>query len=91
MTSSSLAIFCSLLKCLVLSFFPTVIRFGVGYHMTVVKESSKCEKGNLTAFIGERVPGSRLVSDAGAEIAYVLPREETKFFANLFSDLEGMY
>lgn len=68
-----------------------VSRFGVGYHMVLVKDHErKCDEDLVTQKVTSTVPGSRLVGNAGAELAYVLPQEASSHFSNLFTALEGM-
>ncbi|XP_033114079.1 ATP-binding cassette sub-family A member 3-like [Anneissia japonica] len=63
-------------------------RYGVGYHMTLVKNQD-CQVDLLTKTIQEFVPGSYLESNIGAELTYILPGESTSMFQKLFEHLEA--
>lgn len=62
-------------------------RYGVGYHIVMVKQA-ECSVRRITELIKQYVPNSKLESNAGAELSYILPRESSKNFAGLFSQLE---
>ncbi|XP_065191638.1 phospholipid-transporting ATPase ABCA3-like [Sycon ciliatum] len=66
-------------------------KFGVGYHLTVVKKNDQTEsgKGALVNSVTKFVPGGRLVGDIGAEMSFVLPHDGVDSFCTLFSDLEA--
>ncbi|XP_071958195.1 phospholipid-transporting ATPase ABCA3-like [Antedon mediterranea] len=63
-------------------------RYGVGYHMTLVKNEN-CQVDQLTKIIQDYVPGSYLESNIGAELAYILPGDSTSQFQSLFENVEG--
>ncbi|XP_065191428.1 phospholipid-transporting ATPase ABCA3-like [Sycon ciliatum] len=64
-------------------------KFGVGYHMVLVKDHEReCDEVAVTSKVTSAVPGSRLVGNAGAELAYVLPQEASSHFSALFTSLE---
>ena len=63
-------------------------RYGVGYHLTIAK-AADCSESALVSFIQKFVPTGKLVSSVGAEIAFILPSEETKQFPDLFESMEG--
>ena len=63
-------------------------RFGVGYHMTVVK-GSHCESPAVERLVKQTVSGAKLMSDIGTELSFVMPREESGNFPTLFGDLEN--
>jgi ABC-type sugar transport system ATPase subunit len=62
-------------------------RFGVGYHMTLVKSPS-CDTSAVERLIVSSVPGSKLVGEASAELSFILPREQSSVFPQLFTSLE---
>ena len=68
-------------------------RYGVGYHMVMEKApSSTSEKvEEVVSLMESHVQGAKCVLDAGAELAFILPAEETRAFPSLFQDLEGIY
>eukprot|EP00051_Salpingoeca_urceolata_P022285 m.359766 g.359766 ORF g.359766 m.359766 type:complete len:1971 (+) comp19951_c3_seq13:616-6528(+) len=63
-------------------------RFGVGYHLTLVKNPS-CDVRGLSTTISHFSPGSHLMSDVGAELTYILPKHESENFPTLFEHLES--
>ncbi|XP_047137876.1 phospholipid-transporting ATPase ABCA3 isoform X1 [Hydra vulgaris] len=62
-------------------------RYGVGYHLTLVKGNNFKETKTKSLF-AEKIPTSKLVSNIGAEISYILDEENSKHFKGLFSVLE---
>ena len=48
-------------------------RFGVGYHVTLVK-APICDVSHISAVIDSHVRGAALTSDIGAELTFVLTR-----------------
>eukprot|EP00052_Salpingoeca_macrocollata_P025254 m.229564 g.229564 ORF g.229564 m.229564 type:complete len:1857 (+) comp22401_c4_seq1:3439-9009(+) len=75
------------LKCLGTSMF-LKNRFGVGYHMTMVKESN-CDTARVESLVSSAVPGAVLEADAGAELSFLLPQHETASFPTLFSSMDA--
>ncbi len=65
-----------------------VCRYGVGYHMTVVKEQS-CVSETVESLILSYVSGAKQVTDVGAELSFVLPSSEAAKFPELFDSLDG--
>eukprot|EP01137_Pigoraptor_chileana_P029004 Opistho-2@13608 len=63
-------------------------RFGVGYHLTVVKKSG-CNEDAVADAVARNVPGSRPSGNAGAELSFVLPREESHLFPQLLDSLDS--
>ncbi|CAH1794818.1 unnamed protein product [Owenia fusiformis] len=62
-------------------------KYGAGYHMIIVKQPH-CDVTKLTNIINRYVPMARLESNISAEVSYILPREESHKFEELFTDLE---
>lgn len=62
-------------------------RYGVGYHMVIVKEPS-CDVSKVTAMVTSHVPTATVESNIGAELSFILPSEATGNFENLFLELE---
>ncbi|XP_032221027.2 phospholipid-transporting ATPase ABCA3-like isoform X2 [Nematostella vectensis] len=62
-------------------------KYGVGYHMAVVKGPS-CNAGKVTEVVQKFVPTAQLESNVGAELSYILPSEATGRFEELFTELE---
>ena len=62
-------------------------RYGVGYHMTIVKAPS-CNPLRVERLVKSFVPQSKQVTNAGAELSYVLPSSSTPSFPELFDRLE---
>ena len=65
-------------------------RFGVGYHMTLVKGDTFNENRTIS-LMSEMVPTAKMSSNVGAEMSYVLEEESSKQFKPLFEILEGQY
>ncbi|XP_072051924.1 LOW QUALITY PROTEIN: phospholipid-transporting ATPase ABCA3-like [Amphiura filiformis] len=63
-------------------------RFGEGYHLTLVK-NPKCDVSMVTDLIKKYVPNAELENTAAAEVDYILPRESTPSFKQLFTEIEG--
>ena len=64
-------------------------RFGLGYKLTLVKASDQFEPDSLTSLVLSHVTNAELLSSAGGEISFRLPREESGKFPGLFRDLEA--
>ena len=60
---------------------------GVGYHLYIVKNPS-CIPRNILEAIKIHVPEVQLESDVGAELSFVLPKEQSSKFEELFNHLE---
>ncbi|XP_046856228.1 phospholipid-transporting ATPase ABCA3-like [Xenia sp. Carnegie-2017] len=61
--------------------------YSVGYHIVMVKEP-ECKEHKIDELVKEYVPNGQLDSRAGAELSYILPRESSRNFSTLFSELE---
>jgi len=61
---------------------------GIGYRLYVVKNRSAVPQDIFNA-IKVHVPGVRLESNVGAELSFVLPKEQSANFEKLFTDLES--
>ena len=68
--------------------FFSVVRYGVGYHMTMVKEP-KCDSQVVTDLVKRIVNGAKQVTDVGAELSFILPSQSSSYFPNLFDTLDG--
>ena len=75
-------------KCYCLANYPCTYRYGVGYHMTIVKSSS-CDPSKINSLVKSLVPKSEQVTNVGAELSYVLPSSSTPSFPELFDRLEA--
>ncbi len=64
------------------------LRYGVGYRLTVVK-GADCNVVATSTLVYKHVPDAKLVSDVGAELAFVLPSQSSAGFEPLFRELEG--
>ena len=51
-------------------------------------KSSSCVAENILEVIKTHVPEVQLESNVGAELSYVLPKEQSAKFEQLFTDLE---
>ena len=61
---------------------------GVGYHLYVVKNPS-CIVQNVLEAIKIHVPDVQIESNVGAELSFVLPKEQSAEFEQLFAHLEN--
>jgi len=64
-----------------------ILLAGVGYHLYIVKNSS-CIAENILEAIKRHVPEVQLESNVGAELSFVLPKEQSAQFEQLFTNLE---
>ncbi|XP_031561453.1 ATP-binding cassette sub-family A member 3-like [Actinia tenebrosa] len=62
-------------------------RYGVGYHLTLVKEKDFNENTTINT-VKRFVPSAEILSSVGAELEMVLNKDAAKSFENLFLDLE---
>lgn len=62
--------------------------YGVGYHMTVVKEDG-CDSMAVSGLIKQKITGAELVTDVGAELSFILPSNSANQFPELFDLLDG--
>ena len=60
---------------------------GVGYHLYIVKSGS-CITENILELIRSYMPQVQLESNVGAELSFILPKEQCAAFEALFTDLE---
>ena len=60
---------------------------GAGYHLVMVKDNT-CDVSKVTALVTGHVPSAKLESEISAELSYLLPFDQSKRFADLFSDVE---
>ena len=65
-----------------------VSRYGVGYHLTLVKRES-CDQDVISNLVKSHVPKAEIISAVGTEIQFVLPSESSQNFEALFSGLES--
>ena len=63
-------------------------RYGVGYHLTMVK-GDQCKRELVTEYLKRKISTVKLNSDVGRELSYLLPKDESKNFPELFKDMEG--
>ena len=66
----------------------TNVRYGVGYHMTIVKDES-CDPSLVESVVKSVVSQAEQVTDIGAELSYILPSSSTSSFPELFDKLEA--
>ena len=70
-----------------LNSFSSSFRYGVGYRLTLVK-GSDCNVTATSSLVYNHVMDAKLVSDVGAELAFVLPSNNSAGFEPLFRELE---
>ncbi|XP_077990027.1 phospholipid-transporting ATPase ABCA3-like [Glandiceps talaboti] len=63
-------------------------KYGVGYHMTLVKTSTS-DTEMVDKFITSYVPDAKCTSNVGSELSYTLPKESTGQFKDMFEELES--
>ncbi|XP_055994780.1 phospholipid-transporting ATPase ABCA3-like [Sorex fumeus] len=62
--------------------------FGVGYHLVMEKEPH-CNVEKVSDLINEHIPTATLESDARNELSFILPKQESQSFKELFTHLES--
>lgn len=67
-----------------------LLRYGVGYHLTLVKKEN-CNENAVTSLIINHVPSAQLLSSVGAEMEFVLSSEHSSGFEALFQEIESKY
>ena len=65
-----------------------MIRYGVGYHMTIVKDES-CDPSRVESAVKSVVSKAEQATDVGAELSYILPSSSAPSFPELFDMLES--
>ena len=73
---------------LVTTKFCSVTRYGVGYHLTLVKDIF-CVSSRVEQIVKSFVPEAEQVTDVGAELSFILPSSSTPSFPNLFDKIEA--
>lgn len=63
-------------------------RYGVGYHLTLVKKEG-CNQNSVTSLILGHVPNAQLLSSVGAEMEFLLSSEYASGFERLFQEIEN--
>ncbi|KAF2069523.1 hypothetical protein CYY_009160 [Polysphondylium violaceum] len=64
-------------------------KFGVGYLLTMSKETGRCDTNNVSSFVHRYIPEALILSDAGTELSYRLPTSSMPSFVNFFRDLDS--
>ena len=67
---------------------PSSSRYGVGYHMTMVKEQN-CDSLAVSSLVTQVITGAEQVTDVGAELSFILPSQSIHQFPQLFDILES--
>uniref|UniRef100_A0A4X2LRM6 ABC transporter domain-containing protein n=1 Tax=Vombatus ursinus TaxID=29139 RepID=A0A4X2LRM6_VOMUR len=62
-------------------------KYGAGYHLIMVKEP-QCEIKKISELIYRYVPNATMESNVGAELSFILPKENAERFEELFTELE---
>ena len=70
------------------TFYCPFIRYGVGYHLTIVKGDS-CDPSQVERAVKSVVSDAEKSTDVGAELSYILPSSATGSFPQLFDKLEA--
>uniref|UniRef100_A0A8C2MJ39 ATP-binding cassette, sub-family A member 14 n=2 Tax=Cricetulus griseus TaxID=10029 RepID=A0A8C2MJ39_CRIGR len=74
------------LQCCGSSFFLKKL-YGVGYHLVMVK-TPECDVEKISQLIRDHIPTAEMEMNVAAELSFILPKEYTHRFAELFTDLE---
>ncbi|EFB19884.1 hypothetical protein PANDA_019411, partial [Ailuropoda melanoleuca] len=61
--------------------------YGVGYHIVMVKEAH-CNVEEISKLLQDHIPTATLEKNVNNEVSFVLPKEYTHSFEDLFTDLE---
>lgn len=64
-------------------------RFGLGYKLTLVKAGEAFQADDVTRLVLSHVKNAQMLSSAGGETSFRLPRQESGEFPKLFRDLEA--
>jgi ATP-binding cassette subfamily A (ABC1) protein 3 len=62
-------------------------KYGAGYHLVIVKESS-CDVQRITELIRKSIPEVSINQNVGAELTYLLPSDKSHLFQHIFEELE---
>ncbi|XP_054992770.1 phospholipid-transporting ATPase ABCA3-like [Sorex araneus] len=62
--------------------------FGVGYHLVMEKEPH-CNVEKVSDLIHDRIPAATLESNAKNELSFILPKQQSHSFKELFTNLES--
>ncbi|KAI4551506.1 hypothetical protein MJT46_017758, partial [Ovis ammon polii x Ovis aries] len=60
---------------------------GVGYHLIIVKDPH-CDVKEISKLIKYHVPEAKLENNVAAELSFILPKEYTNRFKDLFTEME---
>uniref|UniRef100_A0A5F8G8K6 ABC transporter domain-containing protein n=1 Tax=Monodelphis domestica TaxID=13616 RepID=A0A5F8G8K6_MONDO len=63
-------------------------KYGAGYRLIMVKEP-QCQIKKVSQLINQFVPNATLESNVGAELSFILPKEDAHKFEDLFTELEN--
>ncbi|XP_051002938.1 phospholipid-transporting ATPase ABCA3-like [Acomys russatus] len=74
------------LKCCGSSLFLKKL-YGVGYHLVMVK-TPDCDVEEISHLIRKYIPTAKVETNVAAELSFILPKEYTHRFAELFTVLE---
>uniref|UniRef100_A0A8C7EKL0 ABC transporter domain-containing protein n=1 Tax=Neovison vison TaxID=452646 RepID=A0A8C7EKL0_NEOVI len=61
--------------------------YGVGYHIVMVKEAH-CNVEEISKLLQYYIPTATLEKNVNKEVSFILPKEYTRSFEALFTDLE---
>ncbi|CAD5121577.1 DgyrCDS10076 [Dimorphilus gyrociliatus] len=62
-------------------------KFGVGYHLVMAK-ASNCDVDKISQTIRQYVPNALLESNISSELSYILPKESSENYEEMFRDIE---
>ena len=63
-------------------------QYGIGYHLTVVKQKGECNAQGVLQVVQTHIPAASVKRETGAEMTIVLPKNTASKFPALFEELE---
>ena len=64
-------------------------RFGVGYNLTFVKESSSSDTNAIISLARKHVPNAVVLSNVATDLSLQLPMDSVKNFPALFDEIDN--
>ena len=64
-------------------------RFGVGYNLTFVKESSSSDTNAIISLAHKHVPNAVVLSNVATDLSLQLPLDSVKNFPALFDEIDN--
>lgn len=64
-------------------------RFGVGYNLTFVKESSSSDTNAIISLARKYVPNAVVLSNVATDLSLQLPMDSVKNFPGMFDEIDN--